>query len=296
MRSREQPSSLRLTASLATAVVAISTAAVLVRLSDAPSLVLAFYRLGLATLILAPVALLHGESRRALVGLNRRDAIRLAGVGLVLALHFAAWFESLSHTTVAASVVLVTLHPVFVGLASQRLFDEGLGQPGWVGVAVALVGGVVITGADARLGLGNAYGDLLALIGAAAAAAYFLAGRGYRQRMPLLAYVVPVYAASTVGLGAASLAAGREMIAYPLQEYAIFLALALVPMILGHTLLNYALGYVSAPVVATTVLGEPIGSSVLAWLILGEVPPALTALGAAIVLTGIGLVVYDEEQ
>lgn len=292
----QRPSGLRLAASLAVAVAAISTAAILIRLSGAPSLVLAFYRLAIATALLAPVAFLHRGSREALAGLSRRDGVRLAGVGLVLALHFAVWFESLDHTTVAASVVLVTLHPVFVGLASDRIYGEGLGRIGWIGVVVALGGGFVITAADARLSLGNAWGDLLALVGAVAMAAYLLAGRGYRKRLPLLAYVVPVYAASAVGLGLASWGAGHAFLGYGLREYGIFLALAVVPMILGHTLLNYALGYVSAPVVATTVLGEPIGSSLLAWLILAEVPPWLTALGGAIVLGGIGLVVVDEER
>jgi drug/metabolite transporter (DMT)-like permease len=291
-----RPSAGALIAILATAVLAISTAAVLVRLSQAPSLVLAFYRLAIATVLLAPVALARSRPRQALASLDAGEVLRLAGVGLVLALHFAVWFESLAYTTVAASVVLVTLHPVFVGIASDRLFDEGLGRVGWVGVVVALGGGIVITAADARLSLGNAWGDVLALVGALAMAGYLLAGRGYRQRLPLLAYVVPVYAASALGLGLASWTAGHAFVGYGLREFAIFLALAIVPMILGHTLLNYALGYVSAPVVATTVLGEPIGSALLAWLILAEIPPELTALGAAIVLAGIGLVVFDEER
>lgn len=295
MAKASAPSAATLTASLTVAIAAISTAAVLVRLSDAPALVLAFYRLAIASVLLAPVAMLHPGSRSAMASLSGSDAARLAGVGLVLALHFWAWFESLEHTTVAASVVLVTLHPVFVGLASDRLYGEGLGRLGWIGVVVALSGGIVITAADARLGLGNAFGDLLALVGAAAAAAYFLAGRGYRQRLPLLAYVVPVYLASAIGLGLASLGVGHAFLGYGVREWAIFAALAIVPMILGHTLLNYALGYVSAPVVATTVLGEPIGSSLLAWFVLAEVPPWGTAVGAAIVLAGIGLVVVDEE-
>jgi len=184
---------------------------------------------------------------------------------------------------------------VFVGLASARLFDEGLGAKGWLGVVLALGGVAAVTGADAQISLGNAYGDLLALVGAAAAAAYFLAGRGYRRRLPLLAYVVPVYAASTIGLAAFTVAAGHPFVGYGAREFAIFAALALAPMILGHTLLNYALGYVSAPVVATSVLGEPIGASILAWIVLAEVPPWTVALGAIVVLVGIGLVVVDDE-
>lgn len=281
---------------IATAVVAVSTAAILIRLSDAPTLVIAFYRLAIATVLIAPFALLSGKRRAALAKLSRRDWLGLSLVGVVLAVHFGAWIESLSLTTVAASVVLVTLHPVFVGIASDRLFDEGLGRLGWIGVAIAFLGGVVITLGDARLGLGSLVGDLLALVGALAAAAYFLAGRGYRRRLSLITYVVPVYGACSIALLAWALAAGNPLTGYPPREYALFAALAIVPMILGHTVLNWALKHVTAPVIATAILGEPVGSTILALVILQEIPPTITVLGGLVVLAGIGLVVYEDNQ
>jgi drug/metabolite transporter (DMT)-like permease len=273
-------------------VLAVSTAAILVRLSDAPPLAVAFHRLLYATLLLAPFALVL--SWRELRALRLTDWAGLFLVGAVLALHFAAWITSLSLTSVAASVVLVTLHPVAVALLSHRLFGEGIGRAGYVGIGVALLGGLVITASDAGTGPMPLLGDALALLGAAAAAFYFLAGRSYRKRLGLLAYVVPVYASCALVLGVLLVALpapyGGPLLGYGWREHVLFLALALVPMILGHTVLNWALAHVTAPVIATTILGEPIGSTLLAALLLHETPPVGVLLGGAVVLAGILLV------
>lgn len=291
----EAPDRHVLTATITVAILAISTAAILIRLSNAPALIIAFWRLAIATVILAVPALLVPRYREGILALTVRDWLLLGSVGVVLAIHFASWIESLALTSVAASVTLVTLHPVFVGLASSRLFGEGLPTRAWVGVIAALGGGAIIALSDSQRGPEPLLGDLLALIGALAAAIYFLAGRGFRRRLPLLAYVVPVYAATSLALVAMALIAGDPLTGWPAREYVLFAALAIVPMILGHTLLNYALKYVTAPVIATTVLGEPVGSTILALIILSEVPPWLTVAGALVVLAGIGLVVLESE-
>lgn len=277
---------------------AVSTAAIFIVLSDAAPVAVAFHRLLYATLMLAPFAL--WMSRRELAQLNARDWLGLALVGIVLAVHFAAWITSLRLTSVASSVVLVTLHPVFVALASARLFGEGVGPRGYVGIGLALVGGVVITWGDATGGPAPLAGDALALVGAAAAAVYFLAGRGYRKRLGLLAYVTPVYAVAALALGVMLVVLpapyGGPLTGYPMREHLLFLALAAVPMVLGHTVLNWALKYVTAPVIATTILGEPVGSSLLAFVILDQAPSASTLAGGGLVLVGIALVAFVEAR
>ncbi len=295
MSADGHPSRLTLGTGITVAILSISTAAILIRLSEAPSLVIALYRLTIATSLLGAAALAWPQARREIASLEVREWIGLSAVGIVLAIHFAAWIESLSLTTVASSVVLVTLHPVFVGLASHRLFGEGLGRLGWIGVTIALLGGGVIAYGDSLQGNESLLGDLLALIGAVAAAIYFLAGRDFRRRLSLLAYVVPVYLVASLALLAMVLANQDPLTGYPPREWILFTAMAVVPMILGHTVLNYALKYVTAPVIATTVLGEPVGSTILAILILGELPPWLTVVGGAVVLTGIAMVVHQEE-
>lgn len=273
---------------LTVAILAVSTAAIMVRLSTAPPLPVAFWRLAFATLLLAPPTL--AWHRADLQALTPREIGTLALVGVVLGVHFATWIASLYLTTVAASVVLVTTHPVLVGLGSGRLLGEPLTGRGWFGVLLALAGAAVIVAVDRGLGVGNLLGDALALTGAAAMAVYLLAGRHVRQRLPVLPYVLVVYGSATVSLGLATLVSGQPFTGYPLQDWLLFLGLAVVPMILGHTLLNWSLEHLPAPVVSTTILGEPLGSTVLAWLILSEVPPTGTLLGGAVVLAGILLV------
>lgn len=278
-------------AAIVGSILAISTAAVLIRLSDAPPLAVSFYRLLYATLLLLPFA--AWRVRHELASLTERDLAGLAGVGVVLALHFAAWVTSLGLTSVASSVFLVTLHPVAVALVSRRVYGEGLTPKGFIGISLALIGGVVIVWGDRAGGPDPLVGDALALVGAAAAALYFLAGRGYRKRLSLLAYVVPVYAASAATLGFLLVTMpapyGGPLLGYDAREHLLFLALAVVPMVLGHTVLNWALKYVTAPVIATTILGEPVGASLLALVILQETPPLWTLAGGALVLAGIAL-------
>lgn len=286
------PSRLVLAVGIAVAVAAVSTAATLIRLATATPLVIAFWRLAFATAILAPAAALSPGVRDEVMQLTARDAAGMAVVGAVLAIHFAAWIASLELTSVAASVVLVTAHPIFVGILSAWLFDEGLGSTGWAGVGLALAGAAVIALTDRTLAGHRLVGDLLAVVGALAVGVYFLAGRRWRKELSLLAYVVPVYAASAVTLGAWAAVAGDPLVGWPATDYVLFLALAVVPMILGHTILNWSLRYVTAPVVATTVLGEPVGAALIAWAVLAEVPPVGTIAGGAAVLVGIGIVAW----
>lgn len=285
-------------AAVAGSIMAISTAAILIRLADAAPVAIAFYRLLYATLLLLPFALWLAWPE--LRGLSARDWMGLSLVGAVLAVHFAAWITSLALTSVAASVVLVTLHPVFVALVSQRVYGEGVGPRGYVGIGLALAGGVVIVGFDAwKGGPAPLLGDALALLGALAAAIYFLAGRGYRKRLGLLAYVTPVYATCALALGALTLLPapyGGPIISLSARDHLLFLAMAVAPMILGHTVLNWALRYVTAPVIATTILGEPVGSTLLAIIILQETPSPWTFVGGALVLVGIGMVAFVEAR
>ena len=284
-------------AAVAASIVAISTAAIMIREADAAPVVIGFYRLLYATLLLLPFAL--WKARAELADMPRRDWAMLGVVGVVLGVHFASWNTSLILTSVAASVVLVTLHPVFVAFVSKRVFGEGVGALGWVGVVVALVGGVVIVSGDATAGPAPLLGDALALVGAVAAAIYFLSGRGYRKRLSLLAYVMPVYAACTLTLGVLTFLPapyGGPLVGLGARDHMLFLGLALIPMILGHTVLNWALKYVTAPVIATTIVGEPIGSTILALLILNEAPPATALVGGIVVLVGISIVATVEAR
>jgi drug/metabolite transporter (DMT)-like permease len=268
-------------------VLAVSTASTFIRLAqaDIPSLAVAAWRLTLASIILAPVTL---ATRRAeLRSLSRREWLLALAGGVVLALHFAAWITSLAMTSVAASVVLVTTSPLFVGLITFLFFHEPMSPRLWAGMALALVGSVIIGVDDVGLGTHRLMGDVLALLGALAAAGYFLIGRQLRARLSLLAYVFPVYATAAVVLMLVSLLSGISLTGYGASTWGWLLLLALIPQIIGHSSLNWALRHLPVTYVSLSVLAEPIGSTLLAWWVLSEPPTWAAVLGGALILVGL---------
>jgi len=279
---------------LAVAVVAVSTSAILVEWSGAPSLVKALYRVVFTIALLLPVALARPSDRAALSEIRGRDLLLAVASGVALAVHFASWFESLRWTSVAASVTLVQAQPLFVVAGAWAVLDERVGRATVAGIGVALAGMAVMSGGDALLGAAPAvagpnplYGNALAVLGAATAAAYVLLGRSLRQRLPLLPYVVVVYATCAATLLAATLVRGHPLVGYGADEWLLFLAMAAGPGVFGHTVINWALAHVESSVVSVSLLGEPVGSTILAVLLLAEYPSAITLLGGAAVLAGV---------
>ncbi len=280
-----------------------STAAILIRFAqtEAPSLVIAAWRVGLASLVVAPILL--ARHRPALQRLSRRQLGLALLSGLFLALHFATWITSLEYTTVASSLVLVATTPLFVALIAPVALQERLTRWVLAGLAVALAGGVGIGLSDActwQAGLrcpsaaeflqGPAVlGDLLALAGAAAGGGYFMLGRRLRRELPLLPYVGLSYGAAALVLIALTAAAGLPLIGYRPATYLLFAALALGPQLLGHSSFNWALRYLPVAFVSILLLGEPVGSTILAFLILGETPGPLKLISVILVLFGIYL-------
>ncbi|MFC5136250.1 MULTISPECIES: DMT family transporter [Haloferacaceae] len=278
-------------AGLVTAVLAVSTGAILVRWSDAPSSVAAFYRVLFTTLPLLPVA--AWRYREQFARIDRRDLGFAALSGIALAVHFASWFESLEWTSVAASVTLVQAQPVFVALGAWLLLRERVTRRIAVGIAIAVAGIVAMSLGDflggVLVGPAPLYGNALALFGAVTAAGYVLAGRSLRQRLALVPYVVVVYGVCTVSLLVLVLLQGHPLSGYPPREWAVFLGLAIGPGLFGHTVINWVLGYLESSVVSVSLLGEPVGATILALVLLGEAPTRFTVVGGVVVLSGIYL-------
>ncbi len=266
-------------------VVSVSFAAIFIRLAEAPPLVIAAYRLCLASLFICPIAWMR--SRDELRRLARRDIILALLSGAFLALHFALWIASLSYTTVATSVVLVTASPIFVAIASYFFFRERLTRQTILGIAVCLIGAVLIGYGNRQLGPDPLRGAVLALLGALAVAGYLLIGRRLRQSIGLLTYASLTYSSAGIILLLAALIAGHSLVGYSGTTYVMLLLLALVPQLLGHSSLNWSLRFVSATLVTIAVLGEPVGATALAYLILDEVPTWTEIGGGILILAGI---------
>ncbi|UWG50255.1 Permease of the drug/metabolite transporter (DMT) superfamily [Halalkaliarchaeum sp. AArc-CO] len=282
---------------LGVAIVAISFGAILVRWSNAPSVIAAFYRVLFTTLPLLPVALIRyrDDFRR----ITRRDLGYAVVSGAALAIHFGAWFESLDWTSVAASVTLVQAQPVFVALGAWLLLRERVTRRMVLGILVAVAGMVGLSLGDllggVLVGPNPLYGNALALLGAVMAAVYVLAGRDLRQRVALVPYVVVVYSVCTVVLFGFVVVGGHPVSGYPAREWVLFAGLALGPGLFGHTVINWALGHLESSVVSVSLLGEPVGATILALLLLAEVPTAVTVASGIVVLSGIYLTASDRQ-
>ena len=280
----------------------VSTASLFIRFAqaEASSLVIAAARMAIASLILVPLAVIR----------NARHPIHLTGrewgkgllAGVFLALHFATWITSLEYTSIASSVVLVTTTPLWVALLSPLVLKERIAKTVWIGLLISVIGGVIV-------GLGNAcqwadgglscqaqvfagkamWGNALALFGAWMAAGYMLMGRQLRKKLDTVSYTALVYGTAAVLLVSVVLFRSEPVFSYSPRTYLWLLALGLIPQLLGHSLLNWALKYISAAYVSLTLLGEPIGTSILAYLFLKESPTLLEGVGGVLILFGIVL-------
>jgi drug/metabolite transporter (DMT)-like permease len=285
------------------AILAVSTAALFIRMAQtgAPSLVVALLRLGFAALILAPFALF--TRREEMASLKRNQLILIVASGFLLALHFWAWITSLELTSVTSSVVLVTTSPLWTALLSPIFLKEKITRTQVIGLGLAMLGGITVGVsksctiyggtitcsplADLMAGGNAQLGNLLALGGAVFVAGYFMIGRKLRKDLSLITYSFLVYGSAAVLLLIAALVMGFPILSYPAGIYGWGLLLALIPQIIGHSSLNWSLKYLPASYVSIAVLGEPVGSSILAMIFLRETPTALEIAGGVLILAGI---------
>ncbi len=273
---------------LSLGIVAISFASIFIRLAQAegvPSLSIAAWRLIVAAAMLLPYAWL--KHRDEIQDLSRSEVGLVVASGIFLGLHFAAWIASLGYTSVASSVILVSMGPVFVGLGSWIFLRERPSYLLAMGIVVAAVGSIVISWADLGQGQDQLLGDLLALAGAVMIAGYLMIGRKVRARRSLIVYVSLVYGVAIVTVLVLVIATRQPMFGFSPAAYVWLLALGLIPQLVGHTTLNWALHLLSATYVSIITLAEPIGSAILAFLLLDEAFTSAIVIGGALVLAGI---------
>ena len=274
---------------LGLSVLFISVGSILIRWAQAPALSVAFYRIFLASLFLAPFA--AASAARSWPGLTIRQRLLLVASGLALAVHFATWIASLSYTSVAASVLLVNTAPLFT-LGFTRVFLHERVTPVVVAAtAIALGGAALIAAGDWTGSASSLKGALLAVAGAVTLSLYHVIGRGLRTALPLPAYILAVWSAAAATLGIIALAGGAPFTGHPPRTMTALVALALVPTVAGHGLVNRSLRLLPAPTVGLFLLGEPLCAALLAYLAFGETPGALTLAGGALVLAALALVV-----
>jgi drug/metabolite transporter (DMT)-like permease len=289
---------------LIVATLAVSTSSIFIRFAQmdgAPSLVIAALRMSIATLLIAPVALTRhwDEIKR----FTRTEVLLGVFSGIFLALHFATWITSLEYTSVASSVVFVGTGPLWVALLSPMLLKEHISRVAIVGLAVAVVGGAIIGLSDACVWDGGLvcqslqdalqgramWGNFLAVMGALAVTGYLIIGRKLRAGTSLVPYIFMVYGMAAITLLIILFVSGNSPFGYEAKTYGWIFLLAAIPQLIGHTTYNWTLKYLTAALVSVTVLGEPIGSAILAFFLLNETPSLMTIAGGILILIGISL-------
>lgn len=272
-------------------VISVALSAIFVKLVSAEAGVTAFYRMLFSVLFMLPIFLL--KYRKEITLLKKRDWIFSTFAGVFLAFHFIFWFESLNYTSVASSTVLVTLQPIFAFAGTYFFFKERLSVKTILSAVIAISGSVIISFGDFQLGGTAFYGDILALIGCALITAYLLFGQDVRQRLSLITYTFVVYSISSVTLFFYVLIKGESFGPHSQSDWMWFVLLALIPNLLGHTLFNWAIRWVSTNAISIAILFEPVGASILAYYIFNESLSTAQIIGGIVVLLGILLFVVD---
>jgi len=273
---------------------AVSTGAIFARLADAPALVIAAYRVGIASLILAPVT--WWKARDEIVTLSKRDLKLAVLSGFFLALHFATWISSLEYTSVANSVVLVNTNPLWVGLLTPLIAKEKVKRAALISIVISVIGGAIIGYGDFATGGKALLGDGLALAGSLCAAVYLLLGRNLRRKLSLLPYIFICYGSAAVILWLIVLSLGLPISGFSTGTVAAFWGMALIAQIIGHSTYNWALKWLSAGLIAVSLLGEPIGSTILAYFLFDEGLTVYKIVGGGIILSAIYIAASSESR
>jgi drug/metabolite transporter (DMT)-like permease len=279
-------------------IIGVSFAAVIIKTTTAQPLIISFYRLLFTTLLLLPLLLFIPRIRKQIAMITQKEYIIMILIGIILALHFTFWVTSLRYTSVASSVILVTAHPVLVAPLSYVFLQEKISKINIIGIIISLCGVFTLvygnySGAFAQTSL---FGNILALSGGIAAGFYILGGRYMRRTVSVVVYAVIVYAIATTVLLTFISVSQTELFALTQTDFMLIFLMAVVSGVGGHTLYNWSLAHVRASLASVALLGEPIGSALLALLIpwIQEVPTVWTLVGGSIVLTGVYLTAREK--
>ncbi len=275
-------------------IVSVSFAAILIKLSSVNSLSIAFYRLLFTILFIIPFVVFFKKTRIEIKEIPRKTLFIMISIGIILAAHFAFWITSLNYTSVASSVILVTAHPILVGPVSHFFFKEKLSIINSIGIIASVLGVVVLVIGNIQPGIktiDTLEGNILAILGGVMAGLYILGGRKIRKTVSVTSYAFIVYSISAIVLFFLCVIFNSDLINISLYDFEIFIIMALVAGIFGHTLYNWSLKHVRASLASVALLGEPIGSTIWAILIpaIAQIPSYYTILGGAIILLGIYL-------
>ena len=268
-------------------VLGVSLSAIFVRFSTAPSTVTAAWRLLWTVALLAPAVLLRREPRQELLHLDHKTLLLSCVSGLFLGFHFALWFESLNHTSVASSTTIVNTEVIWVALGYCLVLRGKLSWKAVLSIAVAFFGSVLIALSDSAVGGGHLFGDILALLAAMAAAVYMLISRVTSKTTSTSVYTFILYVSTAATLVVISLLRSCSLVGYGWNPVLIGLLLAVFSTLMGHSIFSWCMKFFAPSFVSATKLLEPVVAAIVAGFLFGEIPALLQLLGGIIILGGV---------
>jgi drug/metabolite transporter (DMT)-like permease len=277
-------------------VFALSTSAIFVKLANAPSSITAFYRLFFAAIVLLPFLIFNKDNRQALLSLSKKQLGLGILSGLFLAIHYVLWFESLNYTSVASSTVIVTLQPVFSFVFGHFLFKERISKKAIASCFVSLIGCFIIGWGDFEVSYRALFGDVLAFIAAGVITAYFITGQHMRKNLSVIPYSILGYSSSACFLAIYALSQHASFTNYSINTWKSFVGIALIATILGQMVFNWLLKWLNASVISMSILGETVGTCILAYFILDEVISLQQCVGILIILTGLASFLIQQNK
>jgi len=275
-------------------VLAVSSSAIFVKFSTAPAPVIAFYRLLFTNIIMLPLFIWKYKKELRLI--SKKDWLYSIISGVFLAFHFILWFESLNYTSVASSTVLVTLQPLFAFVGAYFFFKEKFRLASILSGLLGIFGSIIISWGDFRISGMALYGDVLALVACGMITAYLLFGQTVRKRLSLITYTFVVYGISTVTLFLYVILFGYSFYPYPMEDWLLFILLAIIPTLLGHTLFNWSLKWLSTSTISIAILFEPVGAAILAYYLLHEAIVWTQIVGGVVIIIGIAFYTISERK
>ncbi|MEI0551153.1 DMT family transporter [Brachyspira intermedia] len=277
-------------------VMALSASAIFVKLANAPSSIIAFYRIFISFCFISLITISKKSSREELLSISRKEIILSIVSGLSLALHYFLWFQSLSLTSVASSTVIVTLQPLFAFVAGHFFFKEQYSKLAVLGFVIAVMGSVIIGWGDFQISSKALLGDFIAFISAGLISAYFIIGQYTRRRLSALTWISLTYFSAFIFLGILSYIMKIPFIGYSLNTWINILGITFISTMLGQVIFTWLLKYFSATIISMTILGEAVGTCILGYFILHESISFKQFIGIAVILIGIGLFLWEKRK
>ncbi|MBR3120358.1 MULTISPECIES: DMT family transporter [Oceanobacillus] len=277
---------------LVVSIIAISFSAIFVKWSDAPATISSMYRMWFASILLLPFV---WKRRKEFLLISKRDIFLLMFSGLFLALHFALWFGSLQLTTVASSTIILTLQPIVALIGGFLIYKERTSIPALLTVGIAVIGAVMVGWGDFGLSREAVLGDILSFLSVIAVVGYLLIGQNVVRKLSHWIYSFCVFLFASITLTIYNLIAGISLSGYESREWGIFLLLAVIPTI-SHVINNWLLNFVNTTTISMSILGEPVGATALAVLLLGERVNGMQVAGGAVVLIGVFFFLIQQKK